>query len=174
MFARRPGAVASPTAGLHFTSRVMQALKERNVDWTCVTLHVGIGTFQPIRAELIENHIMHSEWGELGALAARQITNSRSAGHRIVAVGTTSVRVLETAARAGPIQPWSGLTDLYIHPPHRFRAVDTLLTNFHLPRSSLLVMVSAFAGVGLIKKAYKAAIDQAYRFYSYGDAMLIL
>jgi len=117
---------------------------------------------------------MHSEWGELGALAARQIASSRSAGHRIVAVGTTSVRVLETAARASSIQPWSGLTDLYIHPPYRFRAVDALVTNFHLPRSSLLVMVSAFAGIDLIRRAYMTAVDQRYRFYSYGDAMLIL
>jgi S-adenosylmethionine:tRNA ribosyltransferase-isomerase len=174
MFARRPGAVAAPTAGLHFTPRVTQALKELNIDSTFVTLHIGIGTFQPIRAERIENHVMHSEWGDLGVDAASQIVRSRSMGHRVVAVGTTSVRVLETAARAGSIQPWSGLTDLYIHPPQGFRAVDALVTNFHLPRSSLLVMVSAFAGVDLIRRAYKEAVDQGYRFYSYGDAMLIL
>ena len=174
MFASRPGAVAAPTAGLHFTPRVMQALEARNVNWTCATLHIGIGTFQPIRADRIENHAMHAEWCELGDEAARQMIGCRSAGNRIVAVGTTSVRVLETAVRAGSIQPWSGLTDLYIHPPYRFRAVDSLVTNFHLPRSSLLVMVSAFAGVDLVRRAYQAAIDQGYRFYSYGDAMLIL
>jgi S-adenosylmethionine:tRNA ribosyltransferase-isomerase len=174
MFATRPGAVASPTAGLHFTPRVMQALKERHTGWTFVTLHVGIGTFQPIRTDLVEDHAMHSEWGELDDDASRQITRSRSAGNRIVAVGTTSVRVLETAARKGSIEPWGGLTDLYIHPPHQFRAVDALVTNFHLPRSSLLVLVSALAGVDLIRRAYKIAVDQSYRFYSYGDAMLIL
>jgi S-adenosylmethionine:tRNA ribosyltransferase-isomerase len=174
MFARRPGAVASPTAGLHFTPRVIEDLKKRNIGWICVTLHIGIGTFQPIRAERVENHVMHSEWGELGAQAACQIVAARSAGHRLVAVGTTAVRVLETVARGGSIEPWSGPTDLYIYPPYRFRAVDALVTNFHLPRSSLLVMVSAFAGVDLIKKAYSAAIREGYRFYSYGDAMLIL
>jgi S-adenosylmethionine:tRNA ribosyltransferase-isomerase len=174
MFARRPGAVASPTAGLHFTPRVMQSLKERSIDWTSVTLHIGIGTFQPVKAGLIENHIMHSEWGELGDQAARQINSCRSGGNRVVAVGTTSVRVLETAAQTGFIQPWRGLTNLYIYPPHQFRAVDVLVTNFHLPRSSLLVMVSAFAGVDLIRRAYQKAVDHRYRFYSYGDAMLIL
>lgn len=174
VFARRPGAVAAPTAGLHFTPQVFDSIERRSIAWTFITLHVGLGTFQPIQVENIAEHTMHCEWGELPAGAVEAIANYRRRGNRVVAVGTTSVRVLETAAAAGPLRPWSGDTELFIHPPYNFKAVDALVTNFHLPRSSLLLLVSAFAGIDLMKRAYKTAIDERYRFYSYGDAMLIL
>jgi S-adenosylmethionine:tRNA ribosyltransferase-isomerase len=174
VFARRAGAVAAPTAGLHFTPRLFDRLKQRGVGSTFVTLHVGLGTFQPIRAEDFTRHRMHREWGELSANAAEAIVSCRQRGGRVVAVGTTSVRVLETVAGSGPVRPWSGETDLYIHPPYEFRAVDALITNFHLPRTSLLLLVGAFAGADLIRQAYGTAIEQRYRFFSYGDAMLIV
>jgi S-adenosylmethionine:tRNA ribosyltransferase-isomerase len=145
-----------------------------------VTLHVGLGTFAPIQVDDVTKHTMHREWGELSAETAAAITACKERGGRVVAVGTTSVRVLETAAQASGqressgIQPWSGETDLFIYPPYQFRAVDALVTNFHLPRSTLLLLVSAFAGVDLMGRAYKTAIDEEYRFYSYGDAMLIV
>jgi S-adenosylmethionine:tRNA ribosyltransferase-isomerase len=173
VFARRPGAVAAPTAGLHFTPRVFERLRDRGIGWTFVTLHVGAGTFQPIRSEDITAHRMHQEWGELTAPAAAALAECQARKGRVVAVGTTSVRVLETAAASGPLRTWSGQTGLYIYPPYPFRAVDALITNFHLPRTSLLVLVSAFAGVDLIRRAYQAAKEREYRFYSYGDAMLI-
>jgi S-adenosylmethionine:tRNA ribosyltransferase-isomerase len=174
VYARQAGAVAAPTAGLHFTPRVFEALAARGMGRTFVTLHVGLGTFQPIQTEDIADHPMHQEWAELPAAAATAIPECRGRGRRVVAVGTTSVRVLETVAAAGPIRPWSGETGMYIYPPYQFRVVDALITNFHLPRTSLLVLVSAFAGIDLIRRAYKTAIEQEYRFYSYGDAMLIL
>jgi S-adenosylmethionine:tRNA ribosyltransferase-isomerase len=174
VFAQRTGAVAAPTAGLHFTPRVFTRLRERGIAWTYVTLHVGLGTFQPIQTDDPRQHRMHREWGELSAVAAAEIRACRERGGRVVAVGTTSVRVLETAAAVGDGQPWSGETELFIYPPYRFRAVDALVTNFHLPRTSLLLLVSAFAGVDLVQQAYKTAIEREYRFYSYGDAMLIL
>jgi S-adenosylmethionine:tRNA ribosyltransferase-isomerase len=180
VFARRPGAVAAPTAGLHFTPRVFDALERRGIGWTFVTLHVGLGTFQPIQAETIEKHHMHREWGELSAAAAEALTACRQRGGRVVAVGTTAVRVLETAVLASggcqppEIRPWSGETELYVYPPYQFQAVNALVTNFHLPRTSLLLLVSAFAGIDLTRRAYKTAIEREYRFYSYGDAMLIL
>jgi S-adenosylmethionine:tRNA ribosyltransferase-isomerase len=174
VYARQPGAVAAPTAGLHFTPRVFERLDRRGVGRAFVTLHVGAGTFAPIQADDLTRHQMHREWGELPAATAEAIAACRSRGSRVVAVGTTSVRVLETVAAAGPVRPWSGETELFIYPPYPFRAVEGLLTNFHLPRTSLLCLVSAFAGVELIRRAYMTAIAEGYRFYSYGDAMLIL
>jgi S-adenosylmethionine:tRNA ribosyltransferase-isomerase len=139
-----------------------------------VTLHVGPGTFQPIQADDYRQHRMHAEWGELPEATVQAVAACRARGGRVVAVGTTSVRVLETVAASGPLRPWSGETALYIHPPYPFRAVDALVTNFHLPRSTLLLLVAAFAGVELTRRAYALAVEQGYRFYSYGDAMLIL
>jgi S-adenosylmethionine:tRNA ribosyltransferase-isomerase len=173
VYARQPGAVAAPTAGLHFTPRLFERLDERGVGRAFVTLHVGEGTFAPIKGDDITRHQMHREWGELPAATAEAMAACRSGGGRVVAVGTTSVRVLETVAATGAIRPWSGETELFIRPPYQFRAVDALITNFHLPRTSLLCLVSAFAGVELIRRAYRTAIAEGYRFYSYGDAMLI-
>jgi S-adenosylmethionine:tRNA ribosyltransferase-isomerase len=174
VYARSPGAVAAPTAGMHFTPAVFDRLEKFGVRWGFVTLHVGLGTFQPIHVDNITSHRMHQEWGQLSNVLAEQINACKARGRRVVAVGTTSVRVLETVATQGQMVPWSGETDLYIYPPYRFRAVDALVTNFHLPRTSLLVLVSAFGGIDLIREAYKKAIEAQYRFYSYGDAMLIL
>jgi S-adenosylmethionine:tRNA ribosyltransferase-isomerase len=174
VYARQPGAVAAPTAGLHFTREVFDHLRQRDISCAFVTLHVGIGTFQPIQVADYRHHQMHREWGELSAQTAEAIAACRLRGKRLIAVGTTTVRVLETVASSGPIRPWSGETELFIHPPYEFRAVDALLTNFHLPRSTLLLLVSALAGVELTERAYKTAIARRYRFYSYGDAMLIL
>jgi S-adenosylmethionine:tRNA ribosyltransferase-isomerase len=174
VYARQPGAVAAPTAGLHFTPRVFDHLDERGVGRAFVTLHVGEGTFAPIKVDDITQHQMHREWGEMSADTAAQITACRERGGRIVAVGTTSVRVLETVAATGPPRAWSGETELFIYPPYQFRLVDALVTNFHLPRTSLLCLVSAFAGTELIRRAYETAVAERYRFYSYGDAMLIL
>ncbi|HXG09576.1 MAG TPA: tRNA preQ1(34) S-adenosylmethionine ribosyltransferase-isomerase QueA [Gemmataceae bacterium] len=174
VFAGRPGAVAAPTAGLHFTPRVFKRLQERGIGWTFITLHIGLGTFQPIQVEDFRQHRMHREWGELPAATAEAIAACRDRGGRVVAVGTTSVRLLETVAGAGPIRPWFGETELFIYPPYSFKVVDALVTNFHLPRSTLLLLVSAFAGVDLTRRAYTTAVEQEYRFYSYGDAMLIL
>lgn len=173
VYARQPGAVAAPTAGLHFTPEVLARLDERGIKRAFVTLHVGLGTFQPIQAEEIAEHKMHAEWGEMPAATVEAIHACRARGNRVVAVGTTSARLLETIAASGPNRAWSGETDLFIRPPFTFRAVDVLLTNFHLPRSTLLLLVGAFAGDSLIGQAYQAAIDESYRFYSYGDAMLI-
>jgi S-adenosylmethionine:tRNA ribosyltransferase-isomerase len=174
VFAHHAGAVAAPTAGLHFTPRLFERLKQRGIGWTFVTLHVGAGTFLPIQVENIAQHRMHAEWGELSASAAAAISACQKRERRVVAVGTTSVRVLETVALHGPLQPWAGETDLFIYPPYKFRVVDALITNFHLPRTSLLLLVTAFGGAELVQQAYQAAVEQAYRFYSYGDAMLIL
>jgi S-adenosylmethionine:tRNA ribosyltransferase-isomerase len=174
VYARRPGAVAAPTAGLHFTPRVFEALQRRGIGWSFVTLHVGAGTFQPIQADDYAQHPMHSEWAELPASTAQAVDECRRRGGRVVAVGTTSVRVLETAARQGPPAAWSGETDLFIHPPYDFRSVDALVTNFHLPHTTLLLLVAAFAGVELTQAAYAEAVAAEYRFYSYGDAMLIV
>jgi S-adenosylmethionine:tRNA ribosyltransferase-isomerase len=174
IFANRAGAIAAPTAGLHFTQDVFDALTVRGIAMTRLTLHVGAGTFQPIRVDDFREHPMHYEWGELSAETAAAINATRAAGGRIVAVGTTSVRVLETVAASGPIPAWSGSTNLFIYPPYEFRAVDVLLTNFHLPRSTLLLLVGAFAGEKLLATAYREAIAREYRFYSYGDAMLIV
>ncbi|HLN31603.1 MAG TPA: tRNA preQ1(34) S-adenosylmethionine ribosyltransferase-isomerase QueA [Gemmataceae bacterium] len=174
VYAQRAGAVAAPTAGLHFTPELLVRLEQHGIGHTFVTLHVGLGTFQPIHVEDVREHTMHQEWGEISSTAAADIANCRRRGGRVVAVGTTTVRLLETVAASGPIRPWSGETDLYIYPPYQFRVVDALITNFHLPRTSLLVLVSAFAGIDLTRQAYKTALECSYRFYSYGDAMLIV
>jgi S-adenosylmethionine:tRNA ribosyltransferase-isomerase len=173
-FSRKPGAVAAPTAGLHFTPELLAACRERNIHHAYVTLHVGLGTFRPIAVENLNDHHMHSEWCELTPETANLLNKTRNTGSRIIAIGTTAVRTLETAAHTGTIQPFRGETDLFIRPPYEFRAVDCLMTNFHLPKSSLLVLVSAFTGIDLTKQAYQHAIENKYRFYSYGDAMLIL
>ncbi len=169
-----PGAVAAPTAGLHFTPELFDRLKERGIGSTFVTLHVGLGTFRPIEGDDVTKHHMHTEWGEISQDAMQAIANCKANGGRIVAVGTTSVRVLETAARHGPLQPWRGDTDLFIYPPFTFRAADALITNFHLPRTTLLLLVGAFAGVELLQRAYAAAVAERYRFFTYGDAMVVV
>jgi S-adenosylmethionine:tRNA ribosyltransferase-isomerase len=174
VYARRPGSAAAPTAGLHFTPEVLDRLAVRGITSVDLTLHVGPGTFRPITAERIEDHVMHAEWAELTAEAVATLEERRRVGGRIVAVGTTSARTLETAAASGELQPFSGETRMFIRPGHVFRGLDALITNFHLPRSSLLVLVAALAGADLIRDAYAEAIRCRYRFFSYGDAMLIL
>ncbi len=174
IFARAPGAVAAPTAGLHFTAPLLAALAARGIEWETVTLHVGPGTFLPVRVEDPRRHRMHAEWGEIDADAARRINTARAAGGRIVAVGTTGLRLLESAVGAdGAVTPFRGETRLFILPGYRFRAIDLLLTNFHLPGSTLLMLVAALAGLDRIKSAYAHAVAQRYRFFSYGDACLI-
>jgi S-adenosylmethionine:tRNA ribosyltransferase-isomerase len=177
VFAARPGAVAAPTASLHFDESTLAALDARGVRRTQLTLHVGAGTFQPVRAERIEQHRMHSEWYEVGADAVAAIQATRAAGGRVVAAGTTALRALESAALASgedtALQPQRGETDLFITPGFRFRVVDQLLTNFHLPRSTLLMLVSAFAGHAHVMALYRHAVESRYRFFSYGDAMLL-
>ena len=174
VFAQHPGAVAAPTAGLHFTEPLLNEMKLRGIKNEYVTLHVGLGTFRPVTAGQVEEHEMHQEWGNLPEDVAERLRGCRAAGARLVAVGTTSVRVLETAAQQGRLMGWQGQTDLFIRPPYAFRAVDALLTNFHLPKSTLLVLVRTFGGEDLIQRAYAMAIQERYRFFSYGDAMLIL
>ncbi len=174
VYACMPGAVAAPTAGLHFTQPLLRRLERLGVTLAWLTLHVGIGTFRPIVSDSLAEHRMHAEWGEVGQEAIEKINLCRQRGGRVVAVGSTSVRLLETAAQGGALEPFSGTTDLFIRPPYQFRAVDALLTNFHLPRTTLLVLVRTFGGDDLIRSAYQEAIREEYRFYSYGDAMLIL
>ncbi|MCO5129403.1 MAG: tRNA preQ1(34) S-adenosylmethionine ribosyltransferase-isomerase QueA [Xanthobacteraceae bacterium] len=174
MFAAHAGAVAAPTAGLHFTPALEAALAARGVAIHRLTLHVGAGTFLPVKVDDTDEHRMHSEWGTVSGQTATALNAARAAGGRIVAVGTTSLRLLESAADAsGAIQPFSGDTDIFITPGYRFRAVDVLMTNFHLPRSTLFMLVSAFSGLGTMKQAYAHAIADGYRFYSYGDASLL-
>jgi S-adenosylmethionine:tRNA ribosyltransferase-isomerase len=174
MFARYQGAVAAPTAGLHFTPALVAALGERGVGRVTITLHVGAGTFLPLRGEEVSRHRMHAERGEITVASAAAINAARRAGGRIVAVGTTTLRLLETAADAdGNIRPFAGDTDLFILPGYRFRTADLLLTNFHLPRSTLFMLVCAFAGTERMRAAYAHAIAAGYRFYSYGDATLL-
>jgi S-adenosylmethionine:tRNA ribosyltransferase-isomerase len=175
VYARRAGAVAAPTAGLHFTNAMLQALQQAGLSIVRTTLHVGLGTFAPIKADRLDAHEMHREWYELSPESAAIINATRRAGRRVVAVGTTSVRVLETCALSnGTVDPGSGWTNLFCYPPYAFRAVDVLLTNFHLPRSTLLALIMAFAGITLTRDAYRHAVEREYRFFSYGDAMLIL
>lgn len=175
VFAKTPGAVAAPTAGLHFTDALLNQLTQRGIDRTSITLHVGIGTFRPVETARLADHPMHSEWAQVTAAAAEKLSASRRQGGRIVAIGTTVVRTLESAfAAAGGLQAWEGETDLFIRPPYEFRAIDALLTNFHLPKSTLLVLVRTLGGDELMKRAYDEAIRERYRFFSYGDAMLIL
>jgi S-adenosylmethionine:tRNA ribosyltransferase-isomerase len=174
VFATRPGAVAAPTAALHFDEALMAALHERGVTSARVTLHVGAGTFQPVRSERIEEHRMHSEWYEVDEAAVAAVAAARARGGRVVAVGSTSVRALESAARAsGTLRAACGETDIFITPGFEFRIVDQLLTNFHLPKSTLMMLVSAFAGHAHVMALYRHAIEARYRFFSYGDAMLL-
>jgi S-adenosylmethionine:tRNA ribosyltransferase-isomerase len=174
VFANRAGAVAAPTAGLHFTPNLLHALAARGVALVTLTLHVGAGTFLPVRVENVREHRMHAEYGEIGAPAAARIAAARAAGGRVVAVGTTSVRLLETAASEdGTLAPFAGETDIFITPGYRFKIVDLLLTNFHLPKSTLFMLVCAFAGTDRMRGAYAHAIAAGYRFYSYGDACLL-
>ena len=174
VYARRPGAVAAPTAGLHFDRAMLEELRAGGVGHAFVTLHVGAGTFQTLKHARVDDNRLHAERVEIGAEAAAAINETRQRGGRLVAVGTTSVRVLEAASRAGEIGAFSGETDLFIRPGYEFTAVDALLTNFHLPRSSLMLLVAALAGRERILDAYRHAVDREYRFFSYGDAMLIL
>jgi len=197
VFARHAGAIAAPTAGLHFTPELFDRLEQRGIERAYVTLHVGLGTFQPIQSDDFTQHVMHREWGRLPTETAESIQRCRERQGRVVAIGTTAVRVLETAAqesmkdeggrmKASPsdsslilhpsslVSPWAGDTDLFICPPFRFAATDVLLTNFHLPHSTLLLLVAAFAGVPLMESAYQTAMRREYRFFSYGDAMLVL
>ena len=174
VYAARDGAVAAPTAGLHFTESLLQQLADLGVLVERVTLHVGAGTFLPVKVDDTEDHVMHAEWGEIPAAVAERILAAKARGGRVVAVGTTSLRLLETAARAtGTLQPFIGDTDIFITPGYRFNAVDILMTNFHLPRSTLFMLVSAFAGLETMRAAYRHAIEDGYRFYSYGDASLL-
>lgn len=174
IFARQPGAVAAPTASLHFTDALLDAIAARGVARATVTLHVGAGTFLPLRGDDPRAHRLHAEWGEVSAEAAAAINAARAAGGRIVAIGTTALRLLESAAdEAGRIQPFRGLTDIFLLPGHRFRTADLLMTNFHLPKSTLFMLVCAFAGTDRMKAAYAHAVAQGYRFYSYGDATLL-
>jgi len=175
VFATARGSIAAPTAGLHFDDALIARLRAAGIGWSTVTLHVGYGTFKPVRVDRVEDHTVDSERFVVSAAVAEAITAARASGRRTVAVGTTTARALESAARdGGAVAAGSGRTDLFIHPGHRFRAVDALLTNFHLPRSSLLMLVAAFGGHGLIMEAYRDAVRREFRFYSYGDAMLIL
>ena len=186
VYARTPGSAAAPTAGLHFTGDLMLKLRDQGVKLDFVTLHVGLDTFRPITESDIEAHAIHREWCQLAPATAERINQTKVMGNRVVSVGTTSVRVLETSARQGLLQvpsgpcpwrhvsPFEGFTDLYITPGFQFRVVDTLITNFHLPKSTLLALVMSFAGEENIRRAYQAAIDERYRFFSFGDAMLIL
>ena len=174
VFARDPGAVAAPTAGLHFTDEILTAVEQRGIEIVRLTLHVGLGTFQPVSAERVSDHVMHEERYVLTPDAAAEINRCRAAGGRVVAVGTTCVRTLETCAAAdGSVAPGSGRTDLFMHPPYQPKAVDMLLTNFHLPRSTLLMLVSCFLPREQLFAAYRLAIKEGFRFYSYGDCMLV-
>ncbi len=175
MFAAEPGAVAAPTAGLHFTPELVARIEARGVHLHRVTLHVGAGTFLPVKVENARDHKMHSEWGEVDDATAAALNASRGSGGRIIAVGTTSARVLESATDdEGRVRAFRGETSIFILPGYRFHAVDALLTNFHLPRSTLFMLVSAFSGLETMKRAYAHAIAERYRFYSYGDACLLL
>jgi S-adenosylmethionine:tRNA ribosyltransferase-isomerase len=174
VYAVHPGSVAAPTAGLHLTHELLGRLRQAGVEEHHVTLHIGLGTFRPIASEDIESHRMQPEWGCIAEGTARALRSARRRGGRVVAVGTTTTRLLESAARSGSLAAYCGETDLFIRPPFQFHAVDCLLTNFHLPRSTLLVLVRTFGGDALIRRAYAEAIEEQYRFYSYGDAMLIV
>jgi len=175
IFAREEGAVAAPTAALHFTRRLIEALDARGIGRETLTLHVGAGTFLPVKSERIEEHRMHAEWGRIDAATAERLNAARRLGGRLISVGTTSLRLLESAAgEDGTIRPFEGDTAIFITPGYRFRAIDGLITNFHLPRSTLFMLVSALMGLDVMKRAYAHAIEAGYRFYSYGDASLLL
>ena len=175
IFAERDGSIAAPTAGLHFTPSLLQSLKDKRVHTTTITLHIGIGTFAPVKVRDIEDHKMEAEWIEISEKTAREIEETKTRGGKIIAVGTTTTRALESFSNGnGGVRPGKGMTSLFIYPPYRFRVIDGLVTNFHLPKSTLIMLVTAFAGKEFLMKAYQEAIDRKYRFYSYGDAMLIL
>lgn len=173
VYAARDGAVAAPTAGLHFTDELLQQIDAMGVQRTEITLHVGAGTFQPVRVDNITEHLMHSEYLEVTAENCADIAAARERGGRVIAVGTTAVRALESAAASGTLRPVAGDTDIFIYPGHRFQCVDAMITNFHLPESTLLMLVSAFSGRDAIMAAYDEAVDERYRFFSYGDAMFL-
>ena len=174
IFARTPGAVAAPTAGLHFDTALLATLDALGVERVAVTLHVGAGTFQPLRVEELAQHRMHAEWLSVSAATAERVNAARRAGRRVIAVGTTVVRALESSAGADGVRPFEGETDIFIYPGYRFRVIDALLTNFHLPESTLLMLVCAFAGTARVLNAYRHAVREGYRFFSYGDAMFVL
>ena len=173
-WARQAGAVAAPTASLHFDGPLLEALRAQGVAFTHVTLHVGAGTFLPVKVDDIRDHKMHSEWGEVTPAAAAEINATKAAGGRVIPVGTTALRLIESAARAGQMQPWTGPTDIFITPGFKFQIADGLMTNFHLPKSTLMMLVSALMGVDRIRAIYDHAISNEYRFFSYGDASLLL
>lgn len=173
VWARRAGAVAAPTASLHFDAELLARLAARGVTFTHVTLHVGAGTFLPVKVEDVTTHRMHAEWGEVTESAAAEINATKAAGGRVIPVGTTALRLIETAARSGRVEPWRGPTDIFIYPGFAFHVTDALITNFHLPKSTLMMLVSAMAGHATIMRAYRHAIEAEYRFFSYGDACLI-
>ncbi len=173
VYAQQPGAVAAPTAGLHFDQKLLQQIADKGIKSAYVTLHVGAGTFQPVRVDNIKDHHMHTEWIEVSAQVVEQIRETKAQGGRVIAVGTTSVRSLESAAQSGQLQPFEGDSDIFIYPGYEFRVVDAMITNFHLPQSTLLMLVSAFVGRENILKAYRHAVEQKYRFFSYGDAMFL-
>jgi len=174
IYAKVKGSAAAPTAGLHFTARLISQLQEMGVRIVPLVLHVGVDTFRPVKAEKVEDHRMHSEYYYLAEEHAEAINQCRAAGGRVIAVGTTVVRTLETLGRSGKVVPGSGWTDLFIYPGFEFKIIDGMVTNFHLPQSSLLMLVSAYAGLDLIKRAYQTAVDNRYRFFSFGDAMLLI
>jgi S-adenosylmethionine:tRNA ribosyltransferase-isomerase len=173
VYGHREGAVAAPTAGLHFDECMLERLQDRGVGFAQVTLHVGAGTFQPVRVERLEEHVMHSEWLEVGKAVCDAVRAARESAGRVVAVGTTSVRSLETASQHGELRPYRGDTRLFIRPGFRFRVVDAMITNFHLPESTLLMLVAAFSGYEQVMAAYRHAVQRCYRFFSYGDAMFL-
>jgi S-adenosylmethionine:tRNA ribosyltransferase-isomerase len=174
VYADRDGSIAAPTAGLHFSSELLGRLRAHGVAIEFVTLHVGLGTFKPVIAEHFQDHRMHPEWGEVTGDAAASINRARDAGNRVVAVGTTTTRLLESAVRGGRVEAFAGETDRFIYPGYSFEAIDALVTNFHLPRSSLLMLVGAFADREFVLRSYAVAVEMRYRFYSFGDVMLIL
>jgi S-adenosylmethionine:tRNA ribosyltransferase-isomerase len=175
VFAERDGSIAAPTAGLHFTDTLLQSLRESGVRTATITLHVGIGTFTPVKAHNVEDHAMEAEWIEISEETAHEIKAAKARGGKVVSVGTTTTRALESFSDGGGgVRPGKGMSSLFIYPPYRFRVIDGLLTNFHLPKSTLIMLVSAFAGKDALMKAYQEAVLRKYRFYSYGDAMLIL
>ena len=175
IFAERDGSIAAPTAGLHFTRPLFQSLRDQGVKVAMITLHIGIGTFAPVKVKQVEDHVMEAEWVEMSEETAREIEEAKKRGAKVIAVGTTTTRALESFSDGeGKLKSGKEKTSLFIRPPYRFRVVDGLVTNFHLPKSTLMMLVSAFAGKDFIEKAYREAIEKEYRFYSYGDAMLIL
>lgn len=174
VFARHSGAVAAPTASLHFDRPLLEALAAKGVTFTEVTLHVGAGTFLPVKVEDVTSHKMHAEWGQVTAEAAAEINATKAAGGRVIPVGTTALRLIETAAASGRMEPWQGTTDIFIYPGYRFRVADALMTNFHLPKSTLMMLVAALMGKDRIDRIYAHALAEKYRFFSYGDASLLI